>query len=98
VPERLAVTREQIARAFPEFGYYDVIRPSPPEQEETSDIADAIEDLVEIAEDLIWAARYDDPFDWRDGAWEAKFSYAHHTGSHLADLRLYLYRLRFFGP
>jgi hypothetical protein len=98
MPERPSVTREQISKAFPEFGYYHAIRPSPPEQNEASDIADAIEDLVEIADDLIWASRYDDTFDWRDGVWEARFSYAHHTGSHLADLRSYIYRLRFFGP
>lgn len=92
-----AISREQIAAAFPEFGYYHAITPSSVDQDEEPVVGDAVDDLRDIVTDMTRAVRLGE-VNWRSGAWEAKFSHAHHSGSHLADLRSHLYRLRFFGP
>lgn len=87
-----------LSSAFPELGYYYNIRAVPPDPPEEPTVGDAADDLADILRDLdgaLWVEREEG---WRNGVWEAKFGYEHHFGAHLADLRSYLYRLRFFGP
>jgi hypothetical protein len=90
-PER----REDVASAFPEFGWYSAVSPSSPDNEEASVVSDACDDLAEILRDVDCALLTAKSCGWIDGAWEARESYAVHMGRHLADLRSYIYYLRF---
>lgn len=87
-----------LSSAFPELGYYYNVRAVPPDPPEEPTIGDAADDLADILRDLDGALWVEQEQGWRNGVWEAKFGYEHHFGAHLADLRMYLYRLRFFGP
>lgn len=90
--------RRTLGAAFPELGVYHKVRPSPPEDAEEIGFGDAANDLADIlrdADDALWVERCQS---LPNAVWQARFNYEHHFGSHLADLRSYLYRLRFFGP
>ncbi|HRE44990.1 MAG TPA: DUF5063 domain-containing protein [Terricaulis sp.] len=90
--------RDAIASAFPEFGLYHSIRPSPASEPESATLSDAVNGLADIMRDIDDALWENGAHGRESGIWQAKFNYEHHLGSHLADLRSYLYRLRFFGP
>jgi hypothetical protein len=84
------------ARAFPGFGFYAVARPGdvPPSEGST---ADAIDDLADIALELLRV-------EWRwinngpaDANWEFCWGYRSHWGRHLHDLRGYVHALQFEG-
>lgn len=87
-----------LSSAFPELGYYYNVRAVPPDPPEEPTVGDAADDLADILRDLDGALWVEQQEGWRNAIWVAKFGYEHHFGSHLVDLRAYLYRLRFFGP
>lgn len=97
-PNRHEKRRAQVASAFPEFGFYHSMRPSPVSEAETPCVSDAADDLAEILTDLDPAIWCDENGSVTNAIWEAKFAYQRHLGAHLADLRSHLYQLRFFGP
>ncbi len=79
--------RRKVCLVFPDFGYYT------PAAAQPASVADAVEDVVDIAAELEQVA-------WRyrnlgegDAAWYFKFSYEHHWGRHLQDLRGYVHAL-----
>jgi hypothetical protein len=90
--------RPLVVRAFPEFGYYNFVRPDVPTGAVEPGINDAVDDLDGILADVSHALEHESQFGWERAAWEARESYEAHFGSHLVDLRSYVYRLRFIGP
>lgn len=90
--------RPRVAQAFPDFGYYNFVRPEVPSGAAIqSGVNDAVDDLAEILADVSGALDHEGQFGWERAAWEARESYETHFGSHLVDLRSYVYRLRFIG-
>lgn len=84
------------ARAFPDFGFYAVARPHevPPSE---ALLGDAIDDLADIARDLIeveWRWRNNGP---ADATWQFRWGYQFHWGRHLLDLRRYVHACQFEG-
>ena len=90
--------RALVASAFPEFGLYRTIRSASVDEVEEVGVGDAIDDLADILRDIDGALWTEASQSETNAIWEAKFSYEHHSGEHLVDLRSYLYRLRIFGP
>lgn len=81
---------DQVANAFPDFGFYYVIEPTS-NPDITPTMADAQDDLVDIAKDLaetLWRFEHLGP---DDAAWYFRFSYKSHWGQHLHDIRRYLH-------
>ena len=91
-PDRQAyeAMRERVSRAFPKFGYYAVVAPTPDPEAEIG-MGDAVDDLADIAADLepiVWLwdqGRHD------EAAWHFQLSYRQHWGTHLHDLRRYVH-------
>lgn len=90
--------RPVVVQAFPEFGYYNFVPPDFSTVVVEPVIKDAVDDLDEIIADVSHALEHEIQFGWERAAWEARESYEAHCGSHLVDLRSYVYRLRFIGP
>lgn len=88
---------EQIRKAFPELGGYWSVRPEWNEEEPRPGLSDAVDDLADILSDVDRARWLADHQEWRQGMWEARFTWEHHAGAHLVDLRGHLYRLIWFG-
>ena len=82
---------ERVRQAFPKFGYYAVVTPTPDPDAEVM-MGDATDDLADIALDLkpiLWL--------WNQGrqgeaAWYFQLTYRQHWGTHLHDLRRYVHR------
>jgi hypothetical protein len=96
-PDTHADRRRELQTAFPELGYYNTADMRSVDPEQKAMIGDAADDLADILRDL-------DDVLWREAnegvvaaIWQGRESYETHFGAHLADLRAYLYRLRFFG-
>ena len=90
--------RDAVESAFPELGYYNFVRPVAPSADDgVVVVKDAIEDLEEILGDLDFALQHEAIEGWERAAWEIQDAYNIHLGSHLADLRSYLYRQCFIG-
>lgn len=96
-PNTYDARRAQVVASFPEFGMYHHIRPSPVSDPEDHVVGDAVDDLADILADIDSAFWEEKTHGRDDGIWQAKFSYEHHLGSHLVDLRSHIYRMRFFG-
>lgn len=96
-PDNTEIRRPQVTAAFPELGYYHTIWASPANQPEEPVIGDAADDLIEILQDIDYALWAERRANWIDGAFEARFMYQAHTGSHLVNLRSHLYNLRFIS-
>lgn len=77
--------RAAVAAAFPEFGYYHLMRPAPANEAAESSIGDAVDDLAEIMRDIDDALWTGVAQTQTNAIWQAKFNYEHHLGSHLAD-------------
>jgi hypothetical protein len=81
----------RVRRAFPKFGYYALVDPTPDPNAEVA-MGDAVDDLADIALDLepiVWL--------WGQGrhgeaAWYFQLTYRQHWGTHLHDLRRYVHR------
>lgn len=97
-PNTYDARRAQVSSAFPEFGWYHHVRPSHADEEEQVGLGDPLDDLADILRDIDDALWTETNRGMASAIWQAKFNYEHHFGSHISDLRSYLYRLRFFGP
>lgn len=87
--------RRKICRLFPGFGFYPSVDPLTNLAKGMPEIGidDAIDDIVDIANDLTDA-------EWRfshtsdlDAHWSLHFFYRHHWGRHLMNLRSYLHAM-----
>ena len=80
---------------FPNLGPYNVAQYTTTQLGESGCIiGDAVEDLADIALDLLevewrWEHNSED-----DAMWSLKNSFLHHWGEHLRCLQLYLHRFR----
>lgn len=80
----------ELASRFPAHGYYAVADPSETVPQESL-VADAIDDLADIArelEEVLW--RFD-RFGADDAHWHFKLAYRTHWGRHLRELSHYLH-------
>jgi hypothetical protein len=86
--------RQVVAARFPELGYYNI--PSSVTQqiaEARIDVADAIDDITDIATelyDVLWRFEHTSP---DDALWYFSHSYSTHWEEHLRELQLCLQRL-----
>lgn len=88
--------REVVCDAFPEFGFYNFVRRDAlGDDDSLPDVNDAIDDLDEILSDLDHAFKHEAAIGRTRAVWEVRESHSTHFGSHLVDLRAYVYRLRF---
>ncbi len=79
--------------AFPQFGLYPVCDQNEGTEQQVL-LADAFDDLADIAHDLsigLWEWEHNGP---EQGAWQLRFDYDTHWGLHLHRLRLYVFVLR----
>ena len=82
------------SNAFPELGLYPYADPGGEPGKEVSLVADAIDDIGDIASDLAEVLWYLDNGSVADGLWDFRFGYQHHWGDHLHSLRNYLHSSR----
>jgi len=81
---------ESVGAAFPELGYYAQVDPIEG-LEQSIGLADAIDDLADIAKDLkevLWHVEHNTA---SNAIWEFRFGYQTHWGTHLHRLRGYLH-------
>jgi Domain of unknown function (DUF5063) len=76
--------------SFPELGPYPYADPTDDPGAE-SYVADAIDDLADIARDLLDVLWYFDQGRFEDGIWQFRFGYQYHWGMHLHRLRVLLH-------
>jgi hypothetical protein len=81
---------QRAGKAFPELGLYPYADPG----EEKPLVADAIDDIADIAGDLAEVLWHFDNTSVANGVWEYRFGYQHHWGDHLHSLRNYLHSTR----
>ncbi len=95
------VTRKQIAARFPMLGLYAVLIPPDPNDsaealvDPSSGIGDAIDDLLDIANDLCeaeWLRRNASRAAWVESV---QFTFRTHWGRHLRDLQGHLHDMAF---
>lgn len=97
-PDLAAYEEMRIAavRAFPDFGFYAVVRPTEGVEAQPM-FGDAIDDLADIASELIrveWCWVNSGPV---DATWQFRLGYRAHWGRHLHDLRGYVHARQFEG-
>ncbi len=84
--------REAVVTRFPSFGYYYVANPnSDLYQPAEILIADAVDDLTDIIQDLLEVEWYWSNTSENDALWHFRFGYENHWGKHLRELQVYLY-------
>lgn len=85
--------RERIGPQFPELGFYNVAGDID-ENVGTSEvhIADALDDIVDIARDLQAVAHRWATTSEANALWHFRFSFRTHWGEHLRSLQLYLHQ------
>lgn len=76
--------------AFPELGYYSKVDPIEG-LEQCIGLADAIDDLTDIARDLKEVLWHIENTSLSNAVWEFRFGYQTHWGEHLHSLRAYLH-------
>lgn len=81
---------KRAALSFPELGYYADVEPEGGLDQEIG-LADAIDDLADIARDLTDVLWHLDNVGVNDAIWVFRFGYQSHWGMHLHRLRLYLH-------
>lgn len=84
----------RFAAAFPELGLYPYAYPGGEPGEEECLVADAIDDLGDIAGDLDEVLWYFENSTVSEAIWHFRFGYQHHWGDHLHSLRNYLHSSR----
>lgn len=84
----------RFATAFPELGGYPYAYPGGEPGEEECLVADAIDDLGDIAGDLDEVLWYFENSTAAEAIWHFRFGYQHHWGDHLHSLRNYLHSTR----
>ncbi|MBL1430219.1 MAG: DUF5063 domain-containing protein [Robiginitomaculum sp.] len=86
--------REYISKKFPSLGFYNIALEISEELHKSSlSIGDAIDDIVDIAQDLqdvLW--RFDNTSP-DDALFYFEFTFRSHWGQHLRELQLYLHDL-----
>ncbi|WP_394270032.1 DUF5063 domain-containing protein [Qipengyuania sp.] len=81
-------------RAFPELGSYPYADPGGESGQDELLVADAIDDIADIAGDLsevLWLLNAGREI---DAIWDFRFGYQYHWGDHLHSLRHYLHSTR----
>lgn len=81
---------ERLSSRFPDYGYYPVAIPSGTLDQENV-LNDAIDDLADIARDLVETIWRFEHFGADEAHWHFKFTYQIHWGQHLRELSYYLY-------
>lgn len=79
------------ADAYPELGLYPYADPGGDPGEEEPLVADAIDDITDIAGDLSEVVWFLENSSEAHAIWEFRFGYQHHWGDHLHNLRNYLH-------
>lgn len=82
------------AASYPQLGYYPCADPTDA-AEARSFVGDAIDDLADIARDLLNVVWYFDQGRIADGIWQFRFDYQVHWGMHLHQLRVVLHSTKF---
>jgi hypothetical protein len=85
---------KRAAASYPRLGYYPCADPTD-EPETESFVGDAIDDLADIARDLLDVIWYFDQGRIEDGIWQFRFAYQVHWGMHLHQLRVVLHSTKF---
>ncbi|QUL37508.1 DUF5063 domain-containing protein [Erythrobacter sp. JK5] len=93
-PIDYVVLYKRAANAFPELGCYPAIDVGGTLGEEEALVADAIDDLADIARDLSEVLWHIEKSSEADAIWEFRFGYQSHWGAHLHRLRHYLHSSR----
>lgn len=88
-----AQMRALATAAFPDFGFYTVVRPDekPERWDQRPMTGDAIDDLADIARDMEQVERLWESGRAEDAGWQFRFGYRTHWGRHLQDLRSYVH-------
>lgn len=76
--------------SYPNLGYYAHVAPDE-DGDAKPELADAIDDLADIARDLIEVLWHLDKDRLTDAVWHFRFNYQIHWGVHLHNLRVYLH-------
>jgi Domain of unknown function (DUF5063) len=76
---------------FPGLGYYADVEPNEDTAQQVT-LGDAIDDIADIARDLIGVLWYLDQDRLASAVWEYRFNYECHWGDHLHRLRRVLHR------
>jgi len=97
-PSTYVKWREVLRASFPELGLFHMAAPNAEGSREETMLHDAHDDLADILNGLDRFAWFEREQGWENAAWEAKFDYETHLGSHISSLRAYVDRLRFLGP
>ncbi len=85
-----ATTRARIEERFPDFGFYAVVDPLAVLPEAPS-VGDAVDDVSDIAGDLLEVLWRRDTLGLDEAGWCFRFGYETHWGRHLHDLRSYIH-------
>jgi len=81
---------QRAGASYPTLGYYTHIAPDE-DMEARPGLADAIDDLADIARDLSDVLWHLDQDRVTDAIWHFRFTYQNHWGVHLHSLRVYLH-------
>ncbi len=81
---------QRLGAAFPELGYYAQVDPIEGLDQRIG-LADAIDDLADIAKDLTEVLWHIENNTASNAVWEFRFGYQTHWGTHLHRLRGYLH-------
>ncbi|MAK99692.1 MAG: DUF5063 domain-containing protein [Citromicrobium sp.] len=85
---------QRAAEAYPELGLYPYADPGGDPGEDEPMVADAIDDIADIAGDLTEVLWHFENSSEETGIWDFRFGYQHHWGDHLHSLRNYLHSSR----
>jgi hypothetical protein len=97
-PHTYEARRTSVDTAFPEFGFYSTADMRNVGAPQPVLVGDAVGDLADILADIDRGLWHETHSGVNNAVWEIRQAYETHFGAHLADLRAYLYRLRFAGP
>lgn len=86
--------RRELSPRFPKLGYYNALDTDRPLGAPAL-VGDAIDDLVDIVQDLMEVVWLFENSHINDAHWTFRFGYEHHWGQHLRGLSLYLHELIF---
>jgi hypothetical protein len=81
---------KRVGAAFPELGYYSSVDPIEGLEQRVG-LADAIDDLTDIARDLKEVLWHIENTSSSNARWAVRFGYQTHWGQHLHSLRAYLH-------
>lgn len=85
---------QRASQAYPELGLYPYADPGGDPGEEAPLVADAIDDIADIAGDLNEVLWYFENATAAEAIWDFRFGYQHHWGDHLHSLRNYIHSTR----